>query len=230
MTVLPRAAALLLFSMVVTCFAQAGDHVIVTGGPALRQWENLRIKDERHDNWWANFVRASTVRIDQWRRAPQGKARIVWMVFRPGYEARGREDGKPYTKWIEEQAAKRSVQLFWFSNADQLIDLLNSRPRQSIRSFDYFGHSNMYTFMFDYGSDIIASSTSWLHQNDLGRISPSVFHPQSLCTSWGCHTGESMSLIWEQRLGIKLRGVKGPTNYTPVGQGQLPMARGPWSR
>jgi hypothetical protein len=110
------------------------------------------------------------------------------------------------------------------------VDRPAQRPRQSIRSFDYFGHSNMYTFMFDYGSDIIASSTSWLHQNDLGRISPSVFHPEALCTSWGCHTGESMSLIWEQRLGIKLRGVKGPTNYTPVGLGQLPLARGPWSR
>ena len=37
-------------------------HVVMCGGPALRQWEGLRIQPDRHDNWWANFVRASTIR------------------------------------------------------------------------------------------------------------------------------------------------------------------------
>ena len=40
-------------------------HVVMCGGPALRQWEGLRIQPDRHDNWWANFVRASTIRIAQ---------------------------------------------------------------------------------------------------------------------------------------------------------------------
>ena len=71
-------------------------HVVMCGGPALKQWEGLRIQPDRHDNWWANFVRASTVRIAQIQQADPG-ARITWIVYRPGYVTRGKEDGKPYT-------------------------------------------------------------------------------------------------------------------------------------
>ena len=30
-------------------------HVVMCGGPALRQWEGLRIQPDRHDNWWVNL-------------------------------------------------------------------------------------------------------------------------------------------------------------------------------
>ena len=74
-------------------------HVVMCGGPALRQWEGLRIQPDRHDNWWANFVRASTIRIAQIQQQDPA-ARITWIVYRPGYATRGKEDGKPYTRWI----------------------------------------------------------------------------------------------------------------------------------
>ena len=86
------------------------DHVIVTGGPALRKWENLRVQQDQHDRWWANFVRASTLRMAEIRKAYGPDAAIVWMVYQPGYQTRGREDGKPYTSWIAELAAKRASQ------------------------------------------------------------------------------------------------------------------------
>ena len=35
-------------------------HVIMAGGPALQQWERLRIKARPHDKWWVNFVRPTT--------------------------------------------------------------------------------------------------------------------------------------------------------------------------
>lgn len=218
-----------LFVVIMAGTTVRAEHVIVSGGPSLRQWEDLRIKKDRHDRWWANFIRAATVRMDQIRKDPGSDPRIVWMVFRPGFAARGSEDGKPYITWISEVATKRGATLIWFSSREEFIRALNGRPQQSIRSFDYFGHSNRYTFMFEYGSEIIASSTAWLHQDDLRMIKPSIFRKDAICTSWGCHTGQSMSLEWKKALNIPLRGVKGPTNYVTVGQGLLPMANGKWT-
>lgn len=206
------------------------DHVIVTGGPALRKWEDLRIPNDRHDRWWANFIRASTIRMDMLIKEPNRNNRIVWMVYKPGYVDRGKEDGKPYVRWIENLATKRKVHLIWFSSADEYLRKFNALPQGSVTAYEYFGHSNKYAFMFEYGSDIIAASTAWLHETELTRKRASVFHPQAACTSWGCHTGESMSQAWKQTLGLPLRGVKGPTNYTVVGQAKLPLAKGSWTQ
>lgn len=206
------------------------DHVIVTGGPALRKWEDLRVKEDRHDRWWANFIRASTIRMDLLAKDSDFKGRIIWMVYKPGYQDRGAEDGKPYTAWIQNLATKRKAKLIWFSSGEDYIRKFNALPKGSVKAYDFFGHSNKYAFMFEYGSDIIAASTAWLHQNELGRIRASVFHPNAVCTSWGCHTGESMSQVWEDVLKVPLHGVKGPTNYSVVGQAKLPLAKGPWSR
>jgi hypothetical protein len=207
-----------------------GDHVIVTGGPALRKWENLRVSEDQHDRWWANFIRASTLRMDEIRKTCGPDAPIVWFVYRPSYRARGREDGKPYTTWISELAAKRRATLVWFDGSGDFIVSLNSRPRSSIQTFDFFGHSNRYAFMFDYGSDIMAASTAWLHQNDLKRIKSAIFARDAFCKSWGCHTGESMSASWKKAIGVALEGARGATSYTLVGQGTLPIVRGSWTR
>jgi hypothetical protein len=210
--------------------AAQADHLIVTGGPALRKWEGLRVEEDQHDRWWANFVRAATLRIDQIRRDGGADSRIVWMVFQPGYQTRGREDGKPYTAWIAEQAAKRRVTLVWFDSSAGFLQALNSRPRGSVETFDFFGHSNRHAFMFDYGNDIIAASTAWLHERDLPRIKSSIFSNGAHCKSWGCHTGESMSAAWRNAVGVPLIGAMGATSYTEVGQGVLPVARGRWAR
>ncbi len=206
------------------------EHVIVTGGPALRKWENYRVEADQHDRWWANFVRASTLRIAEIRKAYGSDASIVWMVYQPGYQTRGREDGKPYTTWITEQAAKRRVSLVWFNGSGDFLQKFNSRPRGSVQTFDFFGHSNRYAFMFDYGNDIMAASTAWLHEHDLPRIKSSVFASNAYCKSWGCHTGESMSAKWKSATGIALEGASGPTSYTVVGQGILPVVKGRWVR
>ena len=206
------------------------DHLIVTGGPALRKWENLRVSDDQHDRWWANFVRASTLRMAEIRKAYGSDAPIVWMVYQPGYQARGREDGKPYTSWIASLASQRRVTLVWFNGSGNFIQALNSRPRGSIQTFDFFGHSNRYAFMFDYGNEIMAVSTALLHERDLPRIKASIFAPNAYCKSWGCHTGESMSKVWKSTTGVALEGARGPTSYTVVGQGIMPVVKGSWVR
>ena len=206
------------------------DHVIVAGGPTLRKWENLRVGDDQHDRWWGNFVRASTLRMAEIRKAYGPDAPIVWLVYQPGYQTRGREDGKPYTSWIAEQAAKRRVTLVWFDSSGGFLKALNARPRGSVQTFDFFGHSNRHAFMFDYGNDIIAASTAWLHERDLPRIKSSIFASNAYCKSWGCHTGESMSAVWKRATGYSLEGARGPTTYTVVGQGKMPAVQGRWVR
>ncbi|MES2921933.1 MAG: hypothetical protein V4819_10310 [Verrucomicrobiota bacterium] len=227
MSVLARTIALAFLFL--TSWSHA-DHVIVTGGPALRKWENYRVEVDQHDRWWANFVRASTLRIAEIRKAYGPDAPIVWMVYQPGYQTRGREDGKPYTAWIAEQAAKRRATLVWFNGSGDFLQKFNSRPRGSVKTFDFFGHSNRYAFMFDYGNDIMAASTAWLHERDLPRIKASIFAPNAYCKSWGCHTGESMSKVWRSATGISLEGARGPTSYTVVGHGVMPVVKGSWVR
>lgn len=206
------------------------DHVIVSGGPALRKWENLRIKEDQHDRWWANFIRASTLRMAEIRKAYGSNAPLVWIVYQPAYQSRGREDGKPYTTWITELASERRATLIWFNDSGSFIRAMNSRPKGSIQTFDFFGHSNRHAFMFEYGSDIMAASTAWLHERDLPKLKSSVFAHNAYCKSWGCHTGESMSAVWKSALGIPLEGATGATTYTVISQGKLPVSRGSWRR
>lgn len=205
-------------------------HVVMCGGPALMRWEGLRIKPERHDNWWANFVRASTIRISHIRQADP-KANITWIVYRPAYVTRSREDGKPYTKWIEDLASKYKVKLAWVNTADQAIKSLNASPRfrgDFVQSFYYFGHSNCYALMLDYGNDVMAVSTEWIHESDLNRINRSLFTSLSECRSYGCYTGASMSGWWKRILGVPLWGNMESTRYGPVSNGFLPEGLGKW--
>lgn len=219
----------LLLFILLAPFARA-EHVILTGGPALRKWEDLRAPEDRHDRWWANFIRASTLRMVEIRKAYGGEAEIVWIVHRPGYRTRAAEDGEPYTTWIPDLARKRDVTLIWIDSNATLFQALNSRPRGSVQTFDYFGHSNKYCFMLDYGNEIMAASTVWLHEDDLGRIKSSIFAPNAYCKSWGCHTGESMTQVWKRKLGVPLEGAVGPTDYTVVGQAVMPVVQGRWAR
>lgn len=224
-----RQLRLILLSFLALVSVASADHLILTGGPAIRNWEDLRVPQDQHDRWWANFVRASTLRMVEIRKAYGESAPIVWMVYRPGYQDRGREDSKPYTTYITDLAKKRNVTLVWVDGTASLISALNNRPRGSVETFDYFGHSNRYCFMLDYGSAIMGACTAWLHERDLPKIHSSIFAKDAYCKSWGCHTAESMSKVWKSAIGLKLEGAMGKTDYTMVGQGQLPAGEG-WVR
>ncbi len=210
--------------------AAVQEHVILCGGPALRKWEDLRNENEQHDRWWGNFIRASTLRMAEIRIRHGSEAKLIWIVYRPGYLSRAHADGKSYPVWIQEQADKRNCQLIWIDSGAQAITAINERPARSIFSFDYFGHSNRYAFMLDYSNDIMAISKAWIHQRDLGRIRKSVFSRGAICQSYGCHTGESMSKVWRRKIGNRLIGANGKTNYSEVGQGRLPYVTGSWVR
>lgn len=227
--VMTRRLLLALLCLLLQSFCWA-EHVIVSGGPSLKRWEHYRVPEDQHDKWWANFIRGGTMRMDEIRQVYGKEVSIVWMVYRPAYEMRGREDKQNYISMISGQASKRGVSLVWVNSGADLIRALNSRKRGSIQTFDYFGHSNKHCFCLDYSSEIIATSTQWLHESELGRINSSVFARNAYCKSWGCHTGESMSAHWKSKLGVPLEGARGKTDYRSLSQGKFPAVSGGWAR
>ena len=203
-----------------TARAQEYEYIVCSGGPALREWENLRKMEEQHDRWWGNFVRPARVRMQGLQKTlPQGTL-ITWLVYRDGYLRRSSEDREPLTSHIESVRDTYKVNLVWFRTGDEVINYINrggpgvSRARTKISGFEYFGHSNKHCFLFDYSSDIYASSTAWLHEKDLPRLNGGAFARNAFCQSWGCHTGESMSRTWKKETGVKMVGAVGKTDYS----------------
>jgi len=208
----------------------ASHHVLLTGGAALRKHENYRIPSDRHDRWWANFIRASTLRMDEFKSVYGANARFTWFVHRQSYVRRGREDGKPYTTWITEQAQKRGARLVWITSGNDFIAKFNKLPSGSVNTFDFLGHSNKHCFLIDYSSQVLGASASWLHENQLRSISRRPFAKGAICKSWGCHTAESMSKHWKAALGIPLIGAHGKTDYSTLSKGRMPSVSGRWGQ
>ena len=137
------ACSLFVFSQV-SASAQAQEHIIVSGGPALRRWEDLRAAGLQHDRWWGNFIAPASNRIRDLRHKQPGLT-ITWLVYRDAYERRTAEDGKPYVQWIQEKEAKFGIKIVWFRTGDDVIRYINSgksRGRTKISGFEYYGHSN----------------------------------------------------------------------------------------
>ncbi|MFC4993565.1 hypothetical protein [Rubritalea tangerina] len=223
-----RLIGTLILSISLALTSLASEHVILAGGPALRHWENYRVPNDRHDAWWANFIRASTLQMDITRAQEGGSPRFTWFVYKKGYVLRGKEDNKPYTTWIQEQAQKRGAKLVWVHSGEDFIRRFNQLPAGRTRSFHYFGHSNKHCFLLDYSSQILGTSAAWLHESDLQRLSGRPLAKGAICKSWGCYTGESMNRYWKQATGTRLIGAKGKTDYSALSFGKMPTVNGRW--
>lgn len=227
---LPFLLRLFLFTLLLAAHIDAHQHVILAGGPALRQWENYRVAADRHDNWWANFIRASTMQMDHIRKQTNNSESITWFVYKKAYELRGKEDGKPYVKWIQQQASKRSANLIWIHSKNDFIKHFNALPDGKTKTFHFFGHSNKHCFLLDYSADVLGASSVCLHETELHQLSSKPFAKNPISKSWGCHSGESMNTYWEKFLGHKLIGAAGKTDYSPLSFGKMPVVNGRWIR
>ncbi|MBK8091890.1 MAG: hypothetical protein IPK32_07880 [Verrucomicrobiaceae bacterium] len=213
-----------LFALFLTAIATPAladtEYIVVSGGPAVRQFEDLRKPGEQHDRWWGNFIRTARVRMQEIHKTAPAGTHITWLVYRDGYVRRGASERQPHTHNVESvPKAYPFIKLVWFRSTDELIRYINggmSRWSTKISGFEYFGHSNKYSFMFDYSSDTYATSTCWLHQSQLGRIKGSSFARNAYCKSWGCHTAESMSGEWKRHTGTRLIGAMGKTDYSDM--------------
>lgn len=210
------------------CALSPAAEVILTGGVALRSWENYR-GPAAHDNWWANFVRASTVEIGLMKQK-NPNADIVWIVYRPSYVTRSKENQIDYIPKIQDTAKKLGVKLVYVDSADAACKAISAAGKKSpITSFYYFGHSNPHAFMLDYSNFIMAASKDWIHEKDLAeKIDRTIFAPNAECWSYGCYTGRSMSKFWKEAFGVPMWGNMESTRYQPVGDGKLPAGAGKW--
>lgn len=216
---LQRLLALLLLLTAVSASAQT-EYIICSGGPALRKWESLRQSALQHDRWWGNFVRPARVRMQELQKKLPAGTTITWLVYRDAYLRRASEDHDTLTAHCESVRDTYKINLVWFRTGDEVINYINqgggpiSRRSTKISGFEYFGHSNKFCFLFDYSSDVYASSTAWLHEADLPRLSRGAFARNAYCQSWGCHTGESMSRAWKKATGASMVGAIGKTDYS----------------
>jgi hypothetical protein len=224
------AIALLITAAAPLHAAYEKEYIVVSGGVSLYQWE--KFKNPPHDRWWGNFIRPAVTRFQQIRTADPN-ARITWLVHRPSYERRLRQSEGPLTTWISQIAPKYNVRLIWFSSPDTVINYLNAgQPRTAVKiaSLDWFLHSNKACFMFDYSNEIDSGSKSWLHEDELKQIRRGIFAKGAQVTSWGCHTGESMSKKWKRTTGVPMKGAIGKTDYSVMYRNNwLPgLSKGRW--
>lgn len=211
-----------------------GEYIMWVGGPALKKWEELRVSHQIHDRWWANFVQGANIRTRQIVSQGVPPSSITWLVYRPAYITRGREEGKSLIGRITDLVQRRGVRLVWFSTKEEMLNYINAgnnRSRNRIASLDFFGHSNKHCYLLDYSNAVMGASRVFLHERELSRISRAAFHRNAFVKSWGCHTAESMSRKWKRAVGVPLWGALGKTDYVPTGRGQLPelsTAAGAW--
>jgi hypothetical protein len=209
---------LVIFLLALATAAQArapsGEYILLVGGPSLHQWEQY--KAYPHDHWWANFVRAARLRTEQLRTQLGPDAMITWLVYKQGYVDRATQEHQDLISLIKSVADKFRLNLIYFQTGADVINYLNSgRDRDAVKvaGFEYFGHSNMKCFMFDYSNVIDSACKSWLHENDLVKINRRDFAHSAYIRSWGCHTGESMSQKWYRATGTHMVGAVGKTQY-----------------
>jgi hypothetical protein len=210
--------------------AASGEFIILTGGVSLWVWEKW--KASPHDNWWMNFIRASRIRIEQLQQQVPG-AQITWLVYRPAYVARAKQDGNDLLSHIASVRDAYGVKLVFFDKPQEVIDYLNSgqpRDRVKIADFEYFGHSNKACWMFDYSNNIDSASKAWLHQDDFAKLQRGIFARNAYVKSWSCHTGESMSQVFKKSTGIAMTGAIGKTQYMTDELPILSSTPGRWVR
>jgi hypothetical protein len=213
---MPRLIAIVLLIVATAhlCAAYEKESIVVSGGPSLYQWE--RFKNPPHDRWWGNFIRPAVTRFQE-IKAQDPSAHLTWLVYRPAYERRLRQNEGPLTSWIAETASKYGAKLIWFNGPETLVNYLNGgRPRDQVKisNLDFFLHSNKACFMFDYSNEIDSGSKAWLHEDELKQIHHGLFAQGARVKSWGCHTGESMAKKWRRATGVPMVGAIGKTDYS----------------
>jgi hypothetical protein len=204
------------------------EYVLISGGVSLYAWE--KFKAQPHDGWWMNFIRAARLRIQQ-IQGQDPDAQITWLVYRPSYLARGRQDHRDYISDINSVRDTYHIRLIFFDRTPELINYLNAgqpRDRVKICNFEFFGHSNKACWMFDYSNNLDSASKAWLHEKEFGQINRGIFTRDAFVKSWGCHTGESMSKRWRSAIGIPMWGAVGKTQYMTDELPILSSADGRW--
>src|SRR5688572_1010003 len=92
---------LLTCGLVTQAAAAETEYIVVSGGPAVRRFEDLRVPAEQHDRWWGNFIRPARVRMQDVQRTAPAGTHITWLVYRDGYVRRAAAEHQPLTQNVE---------------------------------------------------------------------------------------------------------------------------------
>jgi hypothetical protein len=218
------------------------EYVICSGGPALRKFEEYRVSNDRHDRYWGNFITAARIRMQQLRAQHGPALNITWMIYRPSYLTRQVEDRASTTvqyvcdmNTIQEVAGKVGAKIIWFSTTPEFVSFLNRHTRMKMCGFEYYGHSNKYCFLFEYGSEILGASTCYLHVNQINQLNRGIFTSNAHVQSYGCNMADgadSMYRAWKRATGHPMIAATGKTDFTAIKDGRtLPtVIRGTWAR
>lgn len=204
-------------------FTFANELIVISGGPALRYYE--RHKAVSHDKFWGNFINAAEIKIKKLKSALKEGDTIVWMVYRPGYESRSKEEETNLITDITKRAENLGVNLVWFDNRAEFVQYLNANrddDHNKIARLEYFGHSNKRNWMFDYSNQLDGGciELAMFHIWNFHELDRGIFTDDVVCKSWGCHSGEQYSSAWYKYTGKRMIGAVGKTDYS---NGELPI-------
>lgn len=226
------AASLFLLALISTSLdVSAQEHIYVSGGPALRFHE--RYKKNTHDRFWGNFIQSALARYRKAKPAKESGEFFTWLVFKPAYVSRGKEEGRDLVALTEKMIKPTGAKLIWFEKRDELVEYLNKgqdRKKVKIKRFEYFGHSNKRNFMFDYSNRVNGGALEplVLHHRHLRQIRRDIFAKDAYCRSWGCHSGEEYSRVWRRRFRVPMKGAVGKTDYSSGGVPVISTPKGKW--
>ncbi|MEM9444136.1 MAG: hypothetical protein AAGA18_02175 [Verrucomicrobiota bacterium] len=220
----------LLFSVSVLA---AREHIIVSGGPALRYFEKYK-KENTHDRYWGNFIDAPIARLPQIRAQMQPNDQLTWLVFRPAYITRGLENQSDLISAVKKKLSDQGMKPYWFNSRKELIHYLNkgvNRKELPIARVEYFGHSNKRTWMFDYSNNLdgAVAEPLLLHISHIKEIKRSAFAEDAISKSWGCHSGEAFTLAWQKHTKTPMKGAVGKTDYSNGGIPFISTPEGYWT-
>src|SRR5207237_4665709 len=109
----------LLLALVLAFSAQAfatntsTEWILLVGGASIHQWEQY--KAQPHDHWWANFVHAARLRTEQLRQELGPDAKITWLIYKPGYVDRAKQENQDLIGNIEAGREKFNINIVWFN-------------------------------------------------------------------------------------------------------------------
>ena len=102
-----------------TVQAQEREYIVLVGGPSLHIWEQYK-GPIAHDHWWANFVHSARVRTEQLRAQLGPAAMITWLVYKPGYVDRGKQEKQDLIANIDSVRDKFLLNRCEFANCQSL--------------------------------------------------------------------------------------------------------------
>jgi len=208
----------------------ADEQIFISGGPSLRIFE--RHKSAPHDRFWGNFITSGLARYQE-IKSDIGDGTFTWLIFRPGYDRRGKEIGHNLIQEIRNMVEPTGAKIIWFHDRSELVDYLNKgnhRSRNKISHLEYFGHSNRLNWCFDYSNQLdgMVQENMCLHIRHLKKIKKGLFTKNAFTKSWGCHSGEAYSEAWHRATGARMWGAVGKTNYASGGVPKLSTSSGEW--